>query len=62
MLNIGMREWGHEYVYDLEDLTLRLRSIGFGDVRPAPWGVSRHAELQARETRADSILVVEATV
>ncbi len=62
MLNIGMREWGHEYVYDLEDLMLRLRSIGFSDVRPAPWGVSRHAELQARETRADSILVAEATV
>lgn len=60
MLNMGLREWGHRYVYDLQDLTLRLTSLGFVDVAPVPWGTSTEPALRGLETRADSLLVVEA--
>ena len=29
MLNIAMRAWGHEYLYNKEELDLRLRQCGF---------------------------------
>ncbi len=61
MLNTGMRAWDHRYLYDLEDLTLRLTDLGFTDVRPVEWGRSDHPELVGLETRDDSRLIVEAT-
>ncbi len=60
MLNTGMRAWEHRYLYDLEDLTLRLTDLGFVDVRPMEWGQSDHPDLRGLETREDSRLIVEA--
>jgi len=59
MLNFALREWGHQYVYDCEDLVQRLRDIGFVDIEPQAWGESQHTDFQNRETRQDSLLIVE---
>lgn len=62
MLNHALREWGHVYLYDLPELTLRLRAAGFVDIEPQPWGISpTHPALCDLETRPDSLLIVEAT-
>lgn len=60
MLNYALREWGHKYVYDSDDLEMRLRAAGFAEVHRRAWRESPHAELCNRETREDSTLIVEA--
>jgi predicted SAM-dependent methyltransferase len=60
MINVAMREWGHAYLYDFEELALRLHDAGFSDVRRVEIGESADPELRGLETRADSSLVVEA--
>jgi predicted SAM-dependent methyltransferase len=61
MLNTSLRTWGHMYVYDLPEITLRLREVGFCTVEPQAWGDSAHPELRGLERRPDSQLVVEAS-
>lgn len=60
MMNIGMREWGHKYLYNREELELRLLEAGFSDVRFVKHGTSNIVEFMNLETRVDSILVAEA--
>jgi predicted SAM-dependent methyltransferase len=60
MLNVAMRWWGHVYLYDKQDLEVRLRAAGFTSLRWPGWGESEVAELRGRETRPDSRLIVEA--
>jgi predicted SAM-dependent methyltransferase len=60
MLNVGLRSWGHRYIYDFEDLRLRLEAAGFKEVRSCPWGESGVPELRNLEQRRDSLLIVEA--
>jgi predicted SAM-dependent methyltransferase len=60
MINVAMRAWGHEYLYDFEELAFRLGAAGFGDVRRLSIGESEDPTLRGLETRADSSLVVEA--
>ena len=60
LINVAMRAWGHAYLYDFEELSLRLRDAGFSDVRRFEIGESAEPELRRLETRADSSLVVEA--
>ena len=59
LLNISMREWGHQYIYDEDDLRGALQEAGFdGSVilitKP---GQSDIPDLQNLETRADSIVI-----
>ncbi|HEU0104635.1 MAG TPA: methyltransferase domain-containing protein [Vicinamibacteria bacterium] len=61
MLNQAFRGWGHLYLYDFEDLSARLESAGFRDVRRCAIGESEHPHLRGLETRRDSGLVVEAS-
>lgn len=61
MLNASLREWGHKYLYGYDELELRLRAVGFTTVRRTRWGESDLPEMRGRETRADSLLVVEAS-
>jgi predicted SAM-dependent methyltransferase len=61
MLNTCLREWGHLYVYDDEELSLRLRQSGFVGIEAAKIGESRHAALRNLETRPESTLIFEAT-
>lgn len=60
MINVAARNWGHQYLYDFEELALRLREAGFGEVRRFGIGESEEPALRALETRADSTLIVEA--
>jgi predicted SAM-dependent methyltransferase len=60
MLNIALRWWGHQWVYDREELQRRLRDVGFSIIRDVEWGQSGIAELRNRERRRDSLLVCEA--
>lgn len=61
MINVSFRYWGHQWLYDEEELERRLREAGFGKLSIVSWGESAHAELQNRETREESRLVCEAT-
>jgi predicted SAM-dependent methyltransferase len=60
MLNVAFRSWGHEYLYDREELHRRLAEAGFRCIEDAAIGESSHEELRNRETRKDSLLVCEA--
>jgi predicted SAM-dependent methyltransferase len=60
MLNIAFRWWGHQWLYDREELHRRLREAGFFRIMDVDWGKSETRELKGRETRADSLLICEA--
>jgi predicted SAM-dependent methyltransferase len=60
MLNISFRWWGHQWLYDRDELHRRLREAGFTRLQDVPWGVSEIPELRNLETRRDSLLVCEA--
>jgi predicted SAM-dependent methyltransferase len=59
-LNVSMRWWGHLWLYDREELRRRLREVGFNQIRDAEWGKSSVEELCNRETRSETLLIVEA--
>lgn len=61
MLNVALRSWGHQWVYDWEELERRLRDAGFGTIVAVKWGESGHATLRGLETRPDSLLLCEAS-
>lgn len=60
MLNLAMRGWGHQHVYDAHELEHRLRRAGFTDIRRCDLGRSAHHDLAGLETRDDSKLIFEA--
>jgi predicted SAM-dependent methyltransferase len=60
MLNMAFREWGHQWLYDREELYRRLKEAGFEKIWDCEWGVSKHTDLCSRETRKDSLLIAEA--
>jgi predicted SAM-dependent methyltransferase len=60
MLNISFRWWGHQWLYDREELHRRLHEAGFRQVRDVEWSYSDVPELKKRETRKDSLLICEA--
>lgn len=59
MLNIGMREWGHKWLYNEEELIAVADLAGFVNMRRMPHGSSAHPALAGREYRAGSKLIVE---
>jgi len=60
MLNVAFRWWGHQWLYDAEELTRRLREAGFMEFHSAEWGKSSYPAMQGRETRTESLLILEA--
>ena len=60
MLNICLREWGHKYVYNSEELERRLREAGFNNYHSEKLNNSSFHELSKKETRKDSKLILEA--
>jgi predicted SAM-dependent methyltransferase len=60
MINVAVRDWGHQYLYDFEELALRLRDAGFDGITRFGLGESDDPALRDLETRADSTLIVEA--
>lgn len=61
-LNQAFHGWGHRYLYDEAELTLRLREAGFDRIARCALGESARPELAGLETRRDSSLIVEASV
>jgi predicted SAM-dependent methyltransferase len=59
MLNVAFRAWGHQYLYDREELHRRLGESGFTNIVDCQRGESDHPDLQNRETRKDSLLICE---
>lgn len=59
MMNDGMRLWGHQFVYDAEELKYLLEEIGFHSVTNVPWRESKYEELKGLEVRPfhDEIIV-----
>jgi predicted SAM-dependent methyltransferase len=49
MLNTYMRAWGHQFVYDEEDLRAKLLEAGFSDVKRVEPGQSEHEALKDLE-------------
>lgn len=60
MINIAFRWWGHQWLYDREELHRRLHESGFNKIKDVEWRNSDVSELKNRETRLDSILLCEA--
>jgi predicted SAM-dependent methyltransferase len=60
MMNISFREWGHQYIYNNEELTRRLHETGFRNICRKKNNKSTYNELKNRETRNDSKLILEA--
>lgn len=59
-LNIAMRWWGHQYVYNVEEMIRRLREAGFSNVYSSQFNKSNYLELCNREYRPESDLIIEA--
>lgn len=53
MLNESMREWGHRFLYDAEELEAALRAAGFRQVERKAWRASARPELANLECRPD---------
>ena len=60
MLNAALRWWGHQWLYDEEELQRRLVDAGFKDVTFPERGRSLVSDLRGLERRPDSLLVAEA--
>lgn len=60
-MNINFREWEHQWLYDAEELERRLKEAGFTRIESVNWGDSKYSELRNRETRPETLLLVEAT-
>lgn len=58
-LNIAMREWGHQWLYDEDELCRLGRIAGLEVLGRRPWGESDHPDFVGLEYRAGSRLVVE---
>ena len=60
MLNINFRWWGHQWLYDWEELERRLREVGFTRITRCHLRQSTTPDLQELETRNESSLIAEA--
>jgi predicted SAM-dependent methyltransferase len=60
MLNMAFREWGHQWLYDREEFHRRLSEAGFEKISDCDWGISQYIKLSGRESRQDSMLIMEA--
>ncbi len=61
LLNVAFRWWGHQWLYDREELHRRLREAGFTVMRDVEIGMSTFPELRNRESRLESTLICEAS-
>lgn len=59
MINIAFRWWGHQHLYNREELERLLTSAGFSDIKFVKLGESKNEQLANLETRPDSLLIAE---
>jgi predicted SAM-dependent methyltransferase len=61
MLNRAVRDWGHQFIYDFDELKLLFEEAGFNYIKRVKRHESDHAELECLETRPPlEDLIVEA--
>ena len=60
-MNINFRAWGHQWLYDWEELERRLREAGFISIAKCELNKSLISDFVGQETRNESTLVAEAT-
>jgi predicted SAM-dependent methyltransferase len=61
-MNEAMRLWGHQFVYDREELHTLLHEAAFSTVSDQQWRQSAHAELRGLEMRLyNQDLILEST-
>lgn len=63
MVNEGMRLWGHQFLYDWEEMSMVLRESGFQFFDQVEYGKSKFSDLIGIDQRPQSFaeLIVEAT-
>lgn len=62
LINEGMRLWGHQFVYDEDELILLLKEAGFQRMKLVTLGESEHNELEQLECRPfHDEIIIEAT-
>lgn len=61
MINMNFRWWGHQWLYDWEELERRLQESGFTQIKQCQLRQSDNPELVNLETRNESTLIAEAT-
>jgi len=62
MFNEGMRSWGHQFLYDKDELLGLLRACGFEEIVEVEWRRSQHEALRNLECRPfHSEIILEAT-
>lgn len=61
MINIAFHWWGHQYLYNKEELARALEKAGFSNYNFVEHSASQYADLRGLETRQDSKLIAEAT-
>ena len=61
LLNTNFYSWGHQWLYDAEELERRLKEAGFKKVEFCRNNESGYNELRGLETREESNLIVEVT-
>ncbi len=59
LLNISMRDWGHKYIYNKDELIQCLKLAGFDErtITPQQFKESERKELKNLETREDSLIL-----
>ena len=60
MLNVIFSWWGHNFLYNEEDLRMQLENAGFTNLVKTDFRSSRFSDLCNLETRIDSKLIIEA--
>ncbi len=60
MMNLCFRGWGHQYLYNAEELRRRLKEAGYKKIYRKRFNKSTYNELRNRESRNDSKLILEA--
>jgi predicted SAM-dependent methyltransferase len=60
-INVGFRAWGHQWLYDRDELHRRLGDAGFRRVKDVGRHISEHIPLRNLETRDESTLICEAS-
>lgn len=62
MVNEGMRLWGHQFIYDQDELNMALHEAGFRLIKRCAHHCSQNDDLTNLETRPDcDDLILEAT-
>lgn len=61
LLNMAFRWWGHQWLYDWDELERRLKDAGCKNIKRCKRGKSTYKQLQNLEIRDESNLIAEVT-